>query len=166
MKSHRSFALACLLLLGGCQQSPPAADKPAAQAEAIDQVWHASTLSPDTIAKADAAVLDYRSCLAKETAAKARVKGDSRDIANAILKACENRLPAIKTAYDAEQVPAAISERYIRKTRSQGVQTVMFQVQSAQALFAAQEEEARNMATLKKNQTQPSKTKPIKGDPE
>lgn len=165
MKPHHPLALASLLLLGACQQSPPVAEAPAKAADP-DQQWNATTLSPDTIAKANAAVADYRACLVKETSAKAKVKGDSRDIANTILKACEDRLPAIKAAYDAENVPAALSERYIRKTRNQGVQAVMFQVQSAQALLAAQEEEAKRPASAKKAQPHPTKTKPNKGDPE
>lgn len=149
MKINRPIVLACLsvsaLLASGCGPSTPKDEKPtpAAQAGQEDQAWRESTLSPETIAKANAAVLDYRQCLAKETSAKAGGDGDSRTIANTILKACEDRLAAIKTAYDAEQVPAALSERYMRKTRSQGVQTVMFSVQAAQAQRAVAAEETK-----------------------
>ncbi len=147
MKFTRPIVLACLtaaiLMSAGCDQSTPKDEKAAAPSESTDQGWQASTLSEDTIAKANAAVLDYRQCLAKQTGAKAFGEGDSRSIANEILKACEDRLGAIKTAFDAEQVPASISERYIRKTRSQGVQTVMLSVQSAQAQRAAAAEESK-----------------------
>ncbi len=151
MPFHRHFVLACLLL-GGCQ-STPVGEKPAT---AIDQEWHASTLSPDTIAKADAAVQDYHKCLGKETVAKNQERGDPRSITNTILQACENRLPAIKTAYDAENVPATISEHYIRKTRSQGVQSVLRYVSAVQAQRAGdeEEEEARNAAQIQNNKTQ------------
>ena len=147
MKFNRPIVLATLsvsmVLAAGCNPSASKDEKPAAQNGEVDQVWKESTLSPETIAKANAAVKDYRQCLAKETAAKAGGKDDSRNIANAILKACEGRLLPIKAAYDAEQVPAAISERYLRKTRSQGVQSVMLAVQSAQAQRAVADEESK-----------------------
>lgn len=147
MQFHRSFVLACLLL-AGCQ-SAPEDQKQSAQADQTSQEWQASTLSAETIAKANAAVLDYRQCLAKEAAARNQERGDPRAISNEILKTCEDRLPAIKAAFDAENVPAAISERYIRKTRSQGVQSVMFAVSSVQAQKAGEEEEAQNTAKQK-----------------
>ncbi|MFM8331541.1 MAG: hypothetical protein ACKN9T_07615 [Candidatus Methylumidiphilus sp.] len=139
MRFHLPLACACLLL-AGCQ-SAPVADKEAA---APDQEWHASTLSPDTIAKADAAVQDYRLCLAQQTQSQNQQRGDPRVIANTILHACEDHLPAIKAAYDAENVPAVISQRYIRKTRSQGTQSVLRAVSAVQAMRAADEEEAAN----------------------
>ena len=152
MQFHPTLAIACLLL-AGCQ-SAQVAEPPA---DSIDQTWHESTLSPETIAKADAAVQDYRLCLNKETAAKNNERGDPRTITNAILKACEDRLPAIKTVYDAEHVPSVISERYIRKTRSQGVQSVLRYVSAIQAQRAGDEQEAVAAAKppkLKTKQTQ------------
>ncbi len=128
-------------LLAGCQ-STPVAEKPAQQAEQQGQ-WKASILSEQTIAKANAAVLDYRKCLAGQTAAKAGERFDPRYIANTILKACEDRLAPIRTAYDAEHVPAHLTERYLRKTRSQGAQSVLRSVMAVHAMRAAEEEEAR-----------------------
>lgn len=139
MQFHRPLVLACLFL-AGCQ-SAPVEEKPAAP---MDQEWHASTLSPATIAKADAAVRDYRQCLTQETLARDQERGDPRAITNTILQACEGRLPTIKTAYDAEQVPATISEHKIRQTRSQGVQSVLRHVSGVQAQRAGEEEEAKN----------------------
>jgi len=151
MQFNRPIVLAGLsvfaLLIAGYILFIPKGEKPAApsapQTGQVEQVWKESTLSPETIAKANAAVLDYRQCLARETSAKAGGKGDSRSIANTILKACEDRLLPIKAAYDTEQVPAALSERYMRKTRSQGVQSVMLAVQAAQAQRAVAAEEAK-----------------------
>jgi len=160
MQLQRPLALAGLLLLAGCQSAPVAEPAPAA----VDQEWHASTLSPATIAKADAAVLDYHQCLTRETQARVNERGDPRAITNTILKACEDRLPAIKTAYDAENVPAVIAERYIRKTRSQGVQGVLRQVSAIQAQRAGEEEEAA--ANAAKPQKKPkNKTKHTQATP-
>lgn len=159
MHFHRFPALACLALLAGCQ-SAKVAEPPAS-----DQEWHASTLSPTTIAKAEAAVQEYHSCLTWEMAARINERGDPRAITNTILKACEDRLPAIKTAYDAEQVPAVISERYIRKTRSQGVQSVLRQVSAIQAERAGQEEEAKRAAEAQKSQPKHTKAAPLKHKP-
>lgn len=145
MKLHPPIVLLGLLSMGlciaGCGPSTPKdTAQPAAQSEQLEQTWQESTLSKETIAKANAAVLDYRQCLDKETKIQAGGEGDSRAIANMILKACESRLGAIKEAFDAENVPANISERYQRKTRSQGVQMVMFRVQAVQAQKAAQQD--------------------------
>jgi uncharacterized protein (DUF2267 family) len=152
MLFYRSLAIASLFL-GGCQ-SAPVTEPPA---DALDQTWHESTLSAETIAKANAAVADYRHCLSQETAAKNQDRGDPRTITNAILKACEDWLPAIKTAYDAEHVPVVISERYIRKTRSQGVQSVLRYVSAIQAQRAGDEQEAQDKA--KQPASKPKQTK-------
>jgi hypothetical protein len=146
MQFHRLIVLA-YLLLGGCQ-SAPVEEKPPALA---DQQWHVSTLSPETIAKADAAVLDYRQCLGKETLTRSQNRGDPRDITNQILQSCENRLPAIKAAFDTENVPPVISERKIRQTRSQGVQSVLRSVSAVQAQRVGDEEEAKIAAQQKKS---------------
>ena len=156
MQFHRLLVLACPLL-ASCQSAPVAEP----QAAPADQEWQASTLSPATIAKADAAVQDYNQCLTRETQARFNERGDPRAITNTILKACEDRLPAIKTAYDAENVPAVISERYIRKTRSHGVQGVLRQISAIQAQRAGDEEEAaKNAAKPHKSKTKPTPATP------
>jgi hypothetical protein len=145
------LAISSGLILVGCQSKLEAEKPPAdpVQSTPADQQWHPSTLSDQTIATANAAVLDYRKCLASETKATARDRGDPRVIANSILKSCESRLSAIKTAFDGENVPAAISERYQRKTRSQGAQSVLRTVMGIHAERAGEEAEA---AALKPKQ--------------
>lgn len=150
MPFYRSIVLA-YLLLAGCQSAPVDKQPPAPN----DQEWQASSLSPETIAKAKAAERDYRQCLTKEIVARNQNRGDPREITNLILKACEDRLPAIKTAFDAEKVPAIISERKIRQTRSHGVQSVLRAVSEVQAQRAGEDAEASNAAHLKKNKTKP-----------
>ena len=144
MRFDRPLVLACLFL-AGCQSAPVA--KQAAAPD--DQEWHASTLSSATIAKADAAVRDYRQCLSRETQAHLAERGDPRVITNTILKTCEDRLPAIKTAFDAENVPAVISAHKIKQTRSQGVQSVLREVSAVQAMYAGDEADAKIAAQTK-----------------
>jgi hypothetical protein len=153
MPFYRFLVISCVFL-AGCQ-SAPVAEPPAA---ALDQTWHESTLSADTIAKANAAVQDYHVCLSLASKAHYPDRGDPRVITNQILKACEDRLPAIKAAYDTEKVPDVISERYIRKTRSQAVQSVLRNVSAVQAQRAGDEEEAA--AKLHNSQTKPTKAAP------
>ncbi len=142
------LAISAGLIFVGCDSKPEAGKPPSGPSEStqIDQEWRPSTLSAETIAKANAAVLDYRKCLSEETKAKAENRADPRDIANSILKNCENRLPAIKAAFDAENVPATISERYLRKTRSQGAQGVLRIVMGIHAERSGEEEVAKSGA--------------------
>ena len=146
------LAISASLIFVGCDSKPEAGKSPNSPSEStqIDQEWRPSTLSAETIAKANAAVLDYRKCLSEETKAKAENRADPRDIANTILKNCENRLPAIKAAFDAENVPVTISERYLRKTRSQGAQSVLRIVMGVHAERAGEEEEAKAANHFKK----------------
>ncbi len=144
-----SLAIFVGLIFLGCQ-SKPEKDSPTinptqtSQAEStpIDQEWKPSTLSDATIAKANDAVKEYNKCLTAQTKAKASETGDPRNITNMILKNCESMLPAIKTAFDAEKVPAVISERYMRKTRSHGTQAVLRTVMGVHAERSGNEAEA------------------------
>jgi hypothetical protein len=132
------FCLAAIPLLSACGSAPiNEKDKEPAAGE-----WQVSTLSERTIAKANAAVRDYQTCLNETAMRRAADRGDPRAVADAILRACENRLAGVKTAYDAENVPPAISERYLRKTRSQGAQSLLRYVMAVHAMRAAEEEEA------------------------
>jgi hypothetical protein len=126
MKHVLPFALTGFLI-AGCQSAP------------IDDEWKPSTLSEETIAKANAAVRDYQKCLNDETLARINDQVDPRAIADAILKQCEYKLAPIKTAYDAENVPVSISERYLRKNRSRGAQSVLRFVMAAQAMRSTDE---------------------------
>lgn len=100
--------------------------------------WQESTLSRETIAKANASVKDYQQCLNTETQAHINDRLDSRDIANGVLKVCEDKLSGIMSAFDAEGVPEVVSQRYMRKNRSQGAQNVLRYVMSVQAVRAGE----------------------------
>ncbi|WP_045224889.1 hypothetical protein [Methyloterricola oryzae] len=144
MKMHL-LALMAVLGLSACSTDPKPEVK--AQTEApTDGQWHASTLSPDTIAKANAAVKDYQSCLNRETLTHVNDPLDCRVIADGVLKVCESKLSGIKDAFEKEGVPDSISQRYMRKNRSQGAQEVLRYVMSVQAarVGEAQEKAAHN----------------------
>lgn len=130
------FCLSALALLSGCG-SDPIKEEPPAGGE-----WRASVLSDATIAKANAAVRDYQTCLNETAQNRAADRGDPRAVADAILKLCETRLNGIETAYDAERVPAALAERYMRQVRSRGAQSLLRYVMTIHAMRAAEEEEA------------------------
>ncbi|MDD5033299.1 MAG: hypothetical protein PHE55_00960 [Methylococcaceae bacterium] len=147
----RPIIFLSFLTLAGCQSTPV---QERTQTES-DGEWHRSTLSEQTIAKVNAGVADYRQCLTDAIVAQAKDRRDPRDIANTILKTCEPQLPAIKTAFDAENVPANLSERYLRKTRSQGAQSVLRSVQAVHALRAAEEEDAKEAVNHKKKPSAP-----------
>jgi len=131
-------------VLAGCQStpnSPPGDPDPAA--------WQASTLSEQTIARANEAVKVYERCLNTEALASVRHRGDPRVVADQVLRACEQHLEGIRTAYSAEGVPDAVSERYMRKTRSRGAQSLMRFVQAVEAQRAAEEAETQAMQNRK-----------------
>lgn len=119
-------------LFAGCQSAP------------VESQWKPSTLSEQTIAKANSAVRDYQNCLNDETTARVNDQADPRAIADAILKQCESRLMPIKTAFDAEKVPTVISERYMRKNRSQGAQSILRFVEAVQAMRSGEEARAQD----------------------
>lgn len=119
------------VLIVGCQSAP------------AESQWKPSTLSEQTIAKANAAVRGYQKCLNDQTFALVNERADPRAIADTILRRCEHKLAPIKAAYDAEHVPPSISERYMRKNRSQGAQSVLRFVMAVQAMRSTEAADAR-----------------------
>jgi|APFre7841882724_1041349.scaffolds.fasta_scaffold100572_2 hypothetical protein len=96
--------------------------------------WAPSTLSDSTIAKAQEAKVSYQQCLDEQIRKHLMSNVDSRAITDAILKACEDRLSPIRTAYDAEKVPPSITDRYLRQQRSRAAQDVLREIMAAQAV--------------------------------
>jgi hypothetical protein len=105
---------------------------PAARADG--ETWEPSTLSPATIDKVQASLKVYQQCANDETRAHLNDKMDSRKVTDLILKNCEDRLIPIKAAFDAEKVPDAISERYLRSKRSWAGQQILRVVMANQAV--------------------------------
>lgn len=99
----------------------------------LQQEWQPTTLSEATLAKVNQGVEAYQKCLNDETRAHYQDKDDSRRVTDLILRNCESRLTAITSAFDAEKVPGAISDRYVRSKRSRAAQQVVRVVMQAQA---------------------------------
>ena len=131
-------ALMCVLLAGTLLAGCPSADKKAVES-VESQEWQPSTLSEETLAKVQARLLDYQHCINDETRTHINDAMDSRRITDQILKNCEDKLSAVKTAFDAENVPSSISERYCRSKRSHAAQQILRVVMATQAVRSAEE---------------------------
>jgi len=110
----------------------------AAAIHAEEGSWEPSTLSPATLDKVRDTLKVYQQCANDETRAHLDDKMDSRQVADLILRNCEDKLNGIKTAFDAEKVPASISERYMRSKRSMAAQQILRVVMAHQAMQSAQ----------------------------
>ncbi len=129
--TDRHFHPACLtLVLTLWLTGMPAS---AAEEEAIKQEWQPTTLSDATLAKVNAGVEHYQTCLNDETRKHLQDKEDSRQVTDLILRNCEMKLTAVKAAFDGEKVPGVISDRYIRSKRSRAAQQVVKVVMQVQA---------------------------------
>jgi len=122
-----SLALAGVVLLFhgvGAQAGEP---------EPIQQEWQPTTLSDKTQAKVNAGLEEYQKCLNEETKKHVQDKEDSRKLTDLVLRNCEAKMTPIKEAFDAENVPGAISDRYLRSKRSRAAQQVVKIMMQAQA---------------------------------
>lgn len=96
--------------------------------------WQPSTLNEKTLKKVEEAVSAYQHCLNEETRRHLKEVEDSRRLTDRILSACDDRLSPIKSAFKAEKVPDALTDRYLRRKRSLAAQQVVRVVMSEQAL--------------------------------
>ncbi|MFM8442509.1 MAG: hypothetical protein ACKN9W_04090 [Methylococcus sp.] len=111
----------------------PGVGAQAEEAEPIKQEWEPSTLSDKTLTKINAGLEDYQKCLNEETQKHVQDKEDSRKLTDLVLRNCEPRMTPIKAAFDAEKVPGALSDRYLRAKRSRAAQQVVKVMMQAQA---------------------------------
>jgi hypothetical protein len=75
-----------------------------------------------------------------ETRARLNDPGDSRQVTDRILHACEPRLNLIHDAFGAENVPVPLAQRYMRSKRSLAAQQILRTVMAHQAMRAAESE--------------------------
>lgn len=94
-------------------------------AVSANEQWNRSILSDQTIQKINQQTTVYHQCLDRHIATFNLKSIDSRDASNWILKQCENRLDAIRTALLDEKVPVEIANRYLLKKRHQAARKVL-----------------------------------------
>ena len=87
--------------------------------------WQASTLSDSTIANIQKAKYEYLTCITQEVKKKSKIKMDTRAATDLVLKECEKNLDNISTTFKKENIPSSMSDRYIKKTRTQTARKVL-----------------------------------------
>ena len=85
----------------------------------------------------------YDRCLAEQLHAQIGSDGDSRAVADGILRACEDRLAPIRTALSAEKAPQDNIDRYLRQLRSRAAQAVLRETMGAQAMRQAAQDSSK-----------------------
>ncbi len=101
---------------------------------APNEEWQGTTLSDATLQKVQLALVGYQQCVNEDTQAHINDKMDSRALTDAVLKRCEEKLGAVKTAFDQEKVPAEISERYMRSRRTHAARNILKTIMGIQAM--------------------------------
>ena len=89
------------------------------------QSWESTTLSDTTIKHIQEAKHQYLLCITTEAKKLYKTKMDSRAATDFILKQCEENLAQIRTVFEQEKVPVAITDRYLKKTRTQTARKVL-----------------------------------------
>jgi len=98
-----------------------------------DDEWRGTTLSDRTLEKVNLALVAYQGCVNSETRAHIGEQADSRVLTDRVLKTCEEKLSKVKAAFDGENVPGTISERYMRSRRTQAARQILRTFMGAQA---------------------------------
>ncbi len=99
--------------------------------------WHPSTLSEQTKEIALTASRDYFGCIDRELNQYHYQGGDSRYETQALLRLCEKRLDPIRTAFASEGVPSRITNRYMKRKRTQAARHVLRVILSMEAQHKA-----------------------------
>jgi hypothetical protein len=89
------------------------------------QTWESTTLSDATIKHIQDAKHQYLLCISTETQKLLKINMDSRAATDLILKQCEDKLAQIRVVFTQEKVPVAITDRYIKRTRTQTARKVL-----------------------------------------
>ncbi len=105
----------------------------ASAAEDQSNQWQATTLSDTTIKQVQQAKYKYMQCITREMQNAAYVGMDSRTATDKVMKKCESSLSNIRTVFSAEKVPATISDRYLKKTRTETARKILQQLMFAEA---------------------------------
>lgn len=95
--------------------------------------WKNTTLSDENIDHIQKAKYQYMQCITDEVQKKTYAKMDSRVATDQILKKCEDALSHIRTVLSKEKVPDPMTDRYLKKTRTQTARKVLEQLMYAEA---------------------------------
>ncbi len=95
--------------------------------------WHNTTLSDDTIAKIQAAKLDYKKCVIDEMQKGGYLKMDTRNATDAIMKQCETVLGKMREVYLAEKIPEVVADRHLKQMRMETTRKVLQNLMFAEA---------------------------------
>lgn len=126
---HRfGLATPCLVVLAGCAGAPQTLNT---------HSWQASALSEQTIIQATQASQEYFACIQEELARYRYQGGDSRYETQSLLRRCEARLTPIRSAFAAEGVDPHITERYLKRKRTQAARHVLEAIMGAEARHRA-----------------------------
>ncbi len=106
----------------------------AANSRAQEEQWEPSKLSEKAWDQVHQSKVAYDACLSQQLVKNITSEADPRAITDAILKACEEPLNPIRTAFTAEKVPSEMIDRYLRQQRSRAAQAVVREVMGAQAV--------------------------------
>lgn len=128
MVQRFGLAISCLVVIAGCAGAPQTLNT---------QSWQASTLSEQTIVQATQAGQEYFSCIQKELTRYRYQGGDSRYETQSLLRRCEDRLTPIRSAFAAEGVDPRITERYLRRKRTQAARYVLETIMGLEARHRA-----------------------------
>lgn len=115
MLQRFGLTASCFVFLAGCagKHSPHTPS------------WQASALSEQTIVQATQAGREYFTCIQEELIRYRYQGGDSRYETQSLLRRCEDRLVPIRSAFAAEGVDSRITERYLKRKRTQAARHVL-----------------------------------------
>ncbi|MCX8050030.1 MAG: hypothetical protein N3A55_10305 [Methylohalobius sp.] len=122
------FCRLCLLLLAGCSDLPK--NSPASG-------WQPSALSDQVIEQANQASREYFACIQERLSRYRYRGGNSRYETQALLRHCEHHLKSIRQAFSAEGVDAKITERYLKRKRTQAARYVLETIMGLEAQHRA-----------------------------
>ncbi len=140
MKSY-NVPLIGLLFLAGCTSLEVPSKTETKPITTQPKTWQPSTLSEQTKETAMKASRDYFGCIDQELGKYRYRGGDSRYDTQALLRRCEKRLDPIRDAFASESVPDKITNRYMKRKRTQAARRVLQILQSIEAQHKA----ARNI---------------------
>ena len=99
--------------------------------------WHATSLSEETIKKVQHAQYNYKKCVTDEMQKKGYLKIESRSATDAIIKQCEDVLSKMRQVYIDAKVPEVITDRHLKKMRTDITRRVLKQLMFAEAARAS-----------------------------